>query len=62
MQECEESVAGVESCWCGTGVGQSPEDCFLGGEIDFEELFADATFIRAKKGVPRLAIPRLARV
>jgi transposase len=32
------------------------------GEIDFEELFADATFIRAKKGVPRLAKPRLARV
>jgi transposase len=32
------------------------------GEIDFEELFADATFIRAKKGVPRSARPRLARV
>jgi transposase len=31
------------------------------GEIDFEELFADATFIRAKKGAPTLARPRLAR-
>jgi transposase len=32
------------------------------GELDFEELFADATFIRAKKGGPRSATPRLARV
>jgi transposase len=32
------------------------------GAIDFEELLADATFIRAKKGVPMLVTPRLARV
>ena len=31
------------------------------GELDFEELFADATFIRAKKGGPTSARPRLAR-
>jgi len=33
----------------------------LGG-LDFEELLADATFIRAKKGGPTSAKPRLARV
>jgi hypothetical protein len=32
------------------------------GKIDFEELQADATFIRAKKGVTRSEKPRLARV
>jgi transposase len=32
------------------------------GEIDLAELFADATFIRAKKGARRSAKPRLARV
>jgi len=32
------------------------------GAIDFEELLADATFIRAKKGAPTSAKPRLARV
>ena len=32
------------------------------GEINFEELLADATFIRAKKGAPTSAKPRLARV
>ena len=32
------------------------------GELDFEELLADATFVRAKKGVTRSARPRLARV
>ena len=31
------------------------------GELDFEELFADATFIRAKKGGTMSATPRLAR-
>ena len=31
------------------------------GQLDFEELFADATFIRAKKGGPMSAKPRLAR-
>ena len=32
------------------------------GRVDFDELLADATFIRAKKGGWRLAKPRLARV
>lgn len=32
------------------------------GKVDFEELLADATFIRAKKGATTLAKPRLARV
>jgi transposase len=32
------------------------------GRLDFDELLADATFIRAKKGGSRLARPRLARV
>jgi transposase len=32
------------------------------GAIDLEELLGDATFIRAKKGVPTSAKPRLARV
>ena len=32
------------------------------GELDFDELLADATFIRAKKGVTTSARPRLARV
>jgi transposase len=31
------------------------------GKLDLEELFADATFIRAKKGVTMSAKPRLAR-
>lgn len=31
------------------------------GRLDLEELFADATFIRAKKGGSRLAKPRSAR-
>jgi transposase len=31
------------------------------GALDVEELFADATFIRAKKGGPTSAPPRLAR-
>ncbi len=31
-------------------------------QLDLEELFADATFIRAKKGVTTSAKPRLARV
>jgi len=30
-------------------------------QLDFDELFADATFIRAKKGVMMSATPRLAR-
>jgi transposase len=32
------------------------------GELDFDELLADATFIRAKKGATTSARPRLARV
>ena len=32
------------------------------GALDFDELLADATFIRVKKGVPRSAKPRPARV
>ena len=32
------------------------------GKLDFEELLADATFIRAKKGVRTSEKPRLARV
>ena len=32
------------------------------GRVDFDELLADATFIRAKKGVWKSARPRLARV
>jgi transposase len=32
------------------------------GALDFEELVADATFVRAKKGVTMSASPRLARV
>ena len=32
------------------------------GELDFEELLADATFIRAKKGATKSVKPRLARV
>ena len=31
------------------------------GKLDFEELLADATFIRAKKGAPMWEKPRLAR-
>jgi transposase len=32
------------------------------GKLDLEELFADATFIRGKKGATRSGKPRLARV
>jgi len=32
------------------------------GALDLDELLADATFIRAKKGAPTWAKPRLARV
>jgi transposase len=32
------------------------------GALDFEELFADATFMRAKKGGPMPETPRLSRV
>jgi hypothetical protein len=32
------------------------------GELNLEELLADATFIRGKKGVTRSGRPRLARV
>ena len=32
------------------------------GALDFDELVADATFVRAKKGVTTSETPRLARV
>jgi transposase len=38
------------------------EELQMLGRVDFDELFADATFIRAKKGGWRSARPRLARV
>jgi transposase len=53
--------------WAGEGVLECVHAILIGelgelGELDFEELLADATFIRAKKGVTRSEKPRLARV
>ena len=53
--------------WAGLGVLQQIHGLLvqeLGelGQLDLEELFADATFIRAKKGARMSAKPRLARV
>jgi len=53
--------------WAGEGILQEIHALLLEeldelGKIDFDELFADATFIRAKKGAPTWEIPRLARV
>jgi len=53
--------------WAGDGVLEEIHAILIEeldefGELDFEELLADATFIRAKKGAPRSAKPRLARV
>jgi transposase len=53
--------------WAGEGVLQDIQGVLIGelaglGQIDLEELLADATFIRAKKGVTTSAKPRLARV
>jgi len=52
--------------WAGTGVLEEVHAVLIEeladlGELDLEELFADATFIRAKKGGSRSARPRLAR-
>jgi transposase len=52
--------------WAGEGVlGELQavliEDLDVLGRVDLDELLADATFIRAKKGVWRSAPPRLAR-
>jgi transposase len=52
--------------WAGEGVLQDLHTILIEelddlGALDFEELFADATFIRAKKGATMWAKPRLAR-
>ncbi len=52
--------------WAGEGVLEQIHALLIQqlddrGELDFEELLADATFIRAKKGGTRSARPRLAR-
>ena len=52
--------------WAGEGVLQEIQAILLVeldqlGRVDFEELLADATFIRAKKGAPTLGKPRSAR-
>jgi transposase len=53
--------------WAGEGVLEQIHAILIQqlddlGELDFEELLADATFIRAKKGAMKSAKPRLARV
>ena len=53
--------------WAGEGVLQDIHTILIEeldelGEIDFDELFADATFIRTKKGAKTWAKPRPARV
>ena len=53
--------------WAGDGVLEEIHAILIEelddlGLVDFEELLGDATFIRAKKGVPTLAKPRWARV
>lgn len=53
--------------WAGEGILQEIQAVLIEelgelGKLDLEELLADATFIRAKKGVTRLEKPRLARV
>jgi transposase len=52
--------------WAGEGVLQDLHTFLVQelddlGALDFEELFADATFIRAKKGATMWEKPRLAR-
>jgi transposase len=52
--------------WAGEGVLQDLHTILIEeldelGALDFEELFADATFIRAKKGATMWEKPRLAR-
>jgi len=53
--------------WAGAGILEEIRARLLReldalGRIDFEQLLADATFVRAKKGATRWAQPRLARV
>jgi transposase len=52
--------------WAGEGVLQDLHTILIEelddlGALDFEELFADATFIRAKKGATTWEKPKLAR-
>jgi transposase len=52
--------------WAGEGVLEEVQAILIGelhelGQVDFEELLADATFIRAKKGGRISAKPRLVR-
>jgi transposase len=53
--------------WAGEGVLEELHAILIEelddlGALDFDELLADATFIRAKKGAPRSGKPRPARV
>ena len=53
--------------WAGEGVLREIHTVLIEeleelGKIDFDEFFADATFIRVKKGAPMWEKPRLARV
>jgi transposase len=53
--------------WAGEGVLEQIHALLIQqlddlGQLDFEELLADATFIRAKKGATKSAKPRLAKV
>jgi len=53
--------------WAGGGILAEIQAILVGeleqlGKLDLEELLADATFIRAKKGATRSARPRWARV
>ena len=53
--------------WAGEGVLAEIQAILIGqldelGQLDFEQLLADATFIRAKKGATRSEKPRLAKV
>jgi len=53
--------------WAGEGVLADIHAILIGqleelGQLDFEQLLADATFIRAKKGATRSEKPRLAKV
>src|SRR4051794_20441900 len=52
--------------WAGDGVLEDVQAALVvelagRGKLDLRELYADATFIRAKKGAPRSATPSAAR-
>jgi hypothetical protein len=47
--------------WCDIPVDLPSEELDELGELDFDELLADATFIRAKKGAAMWEKPRPAR-